>query len=253
MKILYFTSTGNSLYVAKKIGGTLLSIPQLIKENVYTIEDDVIGIIFPVYGCDMPLFIENYLKKVELKSNYTFIIVTYGNSSLYAPILAEELLNNKNIKVHYIEEVLMVDNYLPLFEMEMEKEKKSNEKIDLIIEKIKKDIHNKKEYKISKNIIKKPLSKLVSIYFRHSFSNNNKKFMINNQCNNCQRCIKVCPVGNISLTENKIEYMHKCISCLACIHLCPTNAIHLSNEKSKNRFLNKHVKITEIIKSNNQL
>ena len=32
MKICYFTATGNCLYVAKQIGGELLSIPQLIIE-----------------------------------------------------------------------------------------------------------------------------------------------------------------------------------------------------------------------------
>ncbi|SPW87228.1 Uncharacterised protein [Enterococcus faecium] len=33
MTILYFTATGNSLYVAKRLGGKLISIPQMIKEN----------------------------------------------------------------------------------------------------------------------------------------------------------------------------------------------------------------------------
>ncbi len=49
MKILYFTSTGNNLYIAKQIGGELLSIPQLVKDNIYDIEDDCVGIVFPVF------------------------------------------------------------------------------------------------------------------------------------------------------------------------------------------------------------
>ena len=40
MTICYFTATGNSLYVAKRIGGTLLSIPKLMKENEIIINDD---------------------------------------------------------------------------------------------------------------------------------------------------------------------------------------------------------------------
>lgn len=47
MKILYFTATGNSLAVAKKLGGELISIPQAIKNNQYEIKDDVIGFVFP--------------------------------------------------------------------------------------------------------------------------------------------------------------------------------------------------------------
>jgi len=31
MKIFYFTATGNSLYIVKRIGGELCSIPQMLK------------------------------------------------------------------------------------------------------------------------------------------------------------------------------------------------------------------------------
>lgn len=35
MKILYFTATGNSLYVAKRLGGECYSIPKLMKEGQF--------------------------------------------------------------------------------------------------------------------------------------------------------------------------------------------------------------------------
>ena len=44
MTILYFTATGNSLYVAKRLGGKLISIPQMIKENKYEFSDERIGL-----------------------------------------------------------------------------------------------------------------------------------------------------------------------------------------------------------------
>ncbi len=34
MTVLYFSATGNSLAVAKRIGGNLISIPQAVKEGV---------------------------------------------------------------------------------------------------------------------------------------------------------------------------------------------------------------------------
>lgn len=40
MKILYFTATGNSMYIAKSLGGELLSIPQLDKVGRYDFSDD---------------------------------------------------------------------------------------------------------------------------------------------------------------------------------------------------------------------
>lgn len=49
MKIFYFTATGNSLHVAKRLGGELYSIPKVMKNGDRKFEGDVIGIIFPCY------------------------------------------------------------------------------------------------------------------------------------------------------------------------------------------------------------
>ena len=45
LKILYFTGTGNCLSVAKRFNAELLSIMQMIKNNIYQIEDDTVGIV----------------------------------------------------------------------------------------------------------------------------------------------------------------------------------------------------------------
>ena len=49
MTICYFSATGNSLYAARQIGGTLLSIPRLMRQETVKIEDDAVGIVSPVY------------------------------------------------------------------------------------------------------------------------------------------------------------------------------------------------------------
>ena len=49
MTVLYFSSTGNSLYIAKRIGGKLISIPEYMHKEVFYIEDSEVGIVFPVY------------------------------------------------------------------------------------------------------------------------------------------------------------------------------------------------------------
>ena len=65
MTILYFTATGNSLSVAKAVGGTLKPIPQLVENNEFIIEDDVIGIIVPCFGFSIPRIVSQYLRKVK--------------------------------------------------------------------------------------------------------------------------------------------------------------------------------------------
>lgn len=46
MKIFYFTGTGNSFAVSKRLSGELVSIPQVMKERDFVFKDEAIGIIF---------------------------------------------------------------------------------------------------------------------------------------------------------------------------------------------------------------
>jgi flavodoxin len=79
MKIFYFTSTGNSLAVAKKIGGELYSIPKVLNESNPNYTDKEIGIIFPCYINSTPTIVVEFLQKVKLQADYFFAITTYGN------------------------------------------------------------------------------------------------------------------------------------------------------------------------------
>ena len=57
MKVCYFTATGNCLYVSKRIGGELLSIPHLMRQETIEISDDAVGIVCPVYAGEMPMMV----------------------------------------------------------------------------------------------------------------------------------------------------------------------------------------------------
>lgn len=63
--MFYFTATGNSLYVAKRIGRELYSIPQVVKEGRYKFEDDVIGFVFPCHGFGMARLVSDFIKKAK--------------------------------------------------------------------------------------------------------------------------------------------------------------------------------------------
>lgn len=82
MTVLYFSSTGNCLYVAKEIGGEKYMIPKLISEGKYKIKDEAVGIVVPVYGLCVPPFIMNFIESLEVECDYWFAITTYGFSQV---------------------------------------------------------------------------------------------------------------------------------------------------------------------------
>ncbi len=250
MTILYFTATGNSLYVAKSLSDKVLSIPQLIKDERYEFEDDKIGIVFPLYSWSIPKYVENYLRKVSIKADYVFMISTYGIFNAGVIHHIDSVAKDVGLKVHYINTIKMVDNYLPGFVMDKQVKNQHKKQIETKIQEIKKDISEQRSYipKVS-NVRKKMTEYMV----RHPHNGIESSYYVNNNCTKCGTCAKVCPVANIEIAKENIELKNKCISCYACIQNCPFNAIHLKNERDSSRYRNEHVKLKEIINSNIQV
>lgn len=118
MTICYFTASGNCLYVARRLGGTLLSIPQLMRQDKIEIQDDAVGIVSPVYAVEMPAMVRKFIAKVHIQTDYFFFVYTYGMG--YAEAFAHVKLatEDKGLKLSYINAIQMVDNYLPIFDQQ---------------------------------------------------------------------------------------------------------------------------------------
>ena len=258
MKILFLSATGNNLYLAKRLGQDCFSIPQCLKQNRFEFKDEKIGIIFPVYYIKVPKIIEQFLEKAKLESNYIFAVLSYGRFSGAASSQLEEIGRRRGIGFSYINEIKMVDNYLPAFKMEEEIRKEPGKNIEGNLEKIIRDVNSGKKYIRNNAFIRRLISEYISgVYLPEQdkkFFNDTLRFdnnySINDSCNGCGVCSRVCPVDNIQMLEKIPCYLGKCMRCMACIHHCPRNAIHLRCEKSTARFINKHVKLAEIIKAN---
>jgi ferredoxin len=253
MKILYFSATGNSLYIAKRLGGELLSIPQLQKNGIYAITGDVVGIICPVYGFTMPNLVKEYLEKAAIRAEYVFTVMTFGNRSMAALAEMKKLFNRRGVQPHYANEIEMVDNYLPIFEIDNQLKMNKEKNIEAKINGILKDVQERRQFFVNHSRFQKLVSTVVSAVWENKKAVNKRDngFIVNDRCNGCGTCRNVCPAANIAGT-GKPEYRHACEFCLACIHLCPKNAIHLKNEKSEKRFINSNIKLYEIISANKQ-
>ncbi len=268
MKILYFTASGNSLYVAKSLSEETYSIPKMIKEGTYEFTDDKIGIVFPLYGWAVPPYVVDFLKKATFNCDYLFAVVTYGIYGAGVTSHVMDIGKEYGLDFSYINKIKMVDNYLPTFDMEKEIKNEHKKQIEKNLEMIKSDIASSTK-RIPKDFV---LNKMATNYMlklekQPKKVNPNKKsikvhtpgegienyYYVDNNCTQCGVCTKVCPVDNIELDpdDKKIDLKGHCIMCFACIHNCPSKAIHIRGELNGNRYRNSHVKLSEIIKANN--
>ena len=250
MTIFYFTSTGNSLAVAKRIGGTLISIPQIVDAPEPLYRDDAIGVIFPIYGFSTPRIVRAFLNKVKLEADYLFAIGTYGNMPGAAMVNVQKQAQRNGYRFDYANHLLMVDNFLPIFEMDAEAKKLPAKKVEEKTAKIVADINSRKHIQAQAALPFRALTTILEAVMPSS-SKNAQKYLVNDKCIKCGICAKVCPAKNINITD-KVNFSLQCEGCLACIHLCPQNALHLKNQRSGKRWRNPDVTLNEIIGANNR-
>lgn len=252
MTICYFTATGNSLYVARRIGGELRSIPQMMKQEQIEIADDAVGVVCPVYGGEMPKMVRRFLEKATIQTEYFFFISTYGMSDSVAKFNAVAAAKRSGMEPSYVESIIMVDNYLPGFEMRHQMDTVGEKQIEAHLDAICRDIAERKVQVPSVGTLQKLGMRAVHSAMAKNILKDTaaQSYLVNDNCIRCGVCAKVCPTDNITVTEGGVQFSDHCEVCYACLHNCPKNAIHLKNERSAVRFRNAEISLNDIIQAN---
>lgn len=255
--VLYFTGTGNSLYVAKKLDDARFSIPKMIHNENQEYTADRIGIVCPVYGHEMPELVKEFIKKATFHTEYFYLVLTYGRMHGGAAELAEKYLRECGLEADYINTIKMVDNYLPTFDMNEQLAIDPEKKVDEHIETIKADIDLRKHWK--QKIVQADRDwhqRYLNIRKENPIDVQSGIFRVLAHCIGCGICMRVCPTGSIQVENQHAEYKDtsRCQMCLACVQHCPENAIRLTiPEKNPNaRYHNSNIRLSEIVEANNQ-
>ena len=245
MTVLYFSSTGNCLYIAKCIGGKLMSIPKCIHEGISDIEDEEVGIVFPVYGLCVPPFIVDFIKELTVKTSYLFGVATYG---FFPGAVCSQLagIRTKNGRsFDYINRLKMAENCITF--SDMAGQKGDSNKLQANIDKLLEDVEGQKRYIKADSPFKKMMTRNhLKNYEFETGTGITDKLTISSDCIGCGTCRSVCPMKNISISNGTPVFGTTCISCGACLQNCPQNAIHHIKEKSVARYRNPHVELEEL-------
>lgn len=255
MKVFYFTGTGNGLAIAKAVGGEAISIPQALKEGTTRYEDDVIGVVTPTYAGQPARIVVELLSRVDLVADYHFAVASYGGvmGNPLGPLAAAAAA--KGWSFDYAAAVKMVDNYLPLFDVDAEREKKDQAGIGETVTRVARDIADRRRSAVRVGIG----NTLYGVVGRLAYGAvagpkvAHSAFSVSDACVSCGICARFCPAGNIAVEDEQHPVFGcACLGCYGCAHICPHGAIHARGEKSAARWRNPNVTVRELIEANGQ-
>lgn len=231
--ILYFTGTGNSEYVAKRIGKetddiVLNLFEKLRKEDFSEINSkNPWVIVTPTYAWRIPNILREWLKRTNLSGNPNiYFVMTCGGSIGNAGKYLKSLCADKGMNYFGCFEVVMPENYIALFTTpSKDKALKIIAEAEKIIDKAAFAINNGEQFpNISVTTADKLNSGVVNNIFYPLFVHA-KKFYATDSCISCGKCVKVCPLNNIHIENSRPIWGKACTHCMACICRCPKEAI----------------------------
>jgi len=230
--LFFTTGTGNSLWTARTMANELGDaelIPMLwATGNPVQSQADAIGIIFPVHIWGLPQQVITFVNALAIDTSKYYFALAVNAGQVAATLLQlQELIKSRGLLLSSGFDIVMPTNYIPWSGPGPE------DKWMRRISDAKKKIH-----KISSMIAgkeRRPVEKgplwqniLFPWFYKFSFPyipTLDKNFWVDDKCNTCSICKKICPCGNIDLKAGKPIWLHHCEQCLACIQWCPKEAI----------------------------
>lgn len=276
-EIYYFSGTGNTLAVVRRLSDKLLSgsIPIASLERVERIitTAPIVGIAFPVYYADAPSIVRRFARKLEVSSEtYLFGLVTYGGAAAGA---LDHLNRSLSPQGHPLDAgfgVHMPQNAFHKFwENRPRAYRRSKWRVDQIAAAVR---AGRRGMDFTNGLLQRavrPLDKVFersSIRFLEKASNTpapsgltiedlipriDVAYSATAACTGCGICAQVCPVSNIDLVEGRPVWRHRCENCLACFNWCPTNALRGSVAKNEYRYRHPEVTIEDMMRQREEV
>lgn len=246
--IFFFSGTGNSRYLAHRLGESLgdevreMSFQAM--RSLADIADERVVWVFPVHSWGMPKLVVEFMARVSAPaSSRHFMVCSCGDDIGLTHRQWRAQVESRGWVPVGAYSVIMPNTYvlLPGFDVdakEVEGEKLSRvpERIDDIAKRIRlgregDDVHPG-DFSGLKSRVLYPLFE--------RFMQSPRPFRCDStRCYGCGKCAAHCPMGNITLDgDRRPVWGDNCTMCLSCYHVCPVHAVEYgSRTKNKGQYL----------------
>ena len=242
--ILYFSATGNSEYVAKRIaqttGDEVLDLFERLRSEDHSrlYSDNPWVIVAPTYAWQLPHIVRDWLRPAQLEgSDQIYFVLTCGTNIGGAGIYDRALTQEIGLEYRGTAGIVMPENYIAMFntpdqDQALQIVDRAEDKIDQVGRSI-------QEGRWLEELGGGHIQSMIMNWGFHRFIIGDRKFESGPDCTSCGQCARVCPTENIYLDEKTRTpvWAGRCIHCMACINRCPFHAIEYgSSTKNRERY-----------------
>ena len=251
--IFYFSGTGNSEYVAKRLaeglGEPCGSIAECMRNEWFEFalrDNETVGFVVPVYYFGLPSIVEEFLEKFKIYPAcatcvpYVHFTATYGAVSGRADWYFREALAKRQSAPSALFGVKMVDNWTPMYDVsDQEKNRQTLAEAELQIDRIIQAVKERRAVDMLED--KSTLEKAQGYYAMYDEVRATSHFSVEDSCIGCGLCADECPVGAIQMKDGKPAWVKDaCVMCVRCLHKCPSFAIHYDVDEEGNAATKQH-------------
>ena len=234
--ILYFSGTGNSLAIARKIAEAVndqvLPLTEAVQLDLTT--EQCIGLVFPTYDFNMPPAVKNLVPQLKIsKEAYIFAVTTCGAQAGNSLWTLRCLLRQKGIELAYAHKIRVPDNSAIAFGRNPNEQAWKFEKFDE---------RHFAWWSLAGGIMGWSFLENGMLRTFHPAVNEEK-------CTGCKTCARVCPMNNIAVDEKAGIGPH-CTICLGCVHVCPQQAISVNGREAlkERQYRHPDIKLKDLIR-----
>ncbi|MBC3803333.1 iron-sulfur protein [Acetobacterium fimetarium] len=229
-KIYYFSGTGNSLAVSRKLAesltakGSVVSMVQYENYETIDVDTEVLGFVFPVYFMTIPAVVVSFIEKLNfIKDPYIFAVATCNGTPGHCLFTLSKCLQKKGKTLSLGVALDMPGNAIVTPpEMEAARLNKSEQIVAEIARQINAQHRN---YFDGSDGWSSHLQSLLFSQLGKNILFRKKSFAATHECVGCGICKRVCPVNNIAINDGRPVWQDHCVRCLACFHWCPVKAV----------------------------
>ena len=255
--ILYFSGTGNSLAIARKIAEATNDqvLPLIEAVQLDLTSEQRIGLVFPTYDFNLPPAARTLVPQLRISpKSYVFAVITCGGQTGNCVWTLRRLLRKQGVELAYSHKVSVPDNSALAFGRNPNKQFKKFERVparlDQIISELQAESHtlHYSWFSVLSWLLGLPAVEKGMIRTLGPKVNPDK-------CIGCNTCVRICPMENIQLVGSQktkdcpsdskplstlsdsglstlssksglvAHFGDNCTVCLACVHACPQQAV----------------------------